>query len=122
MKRKWYLGAGVTCLLAGPLAQFAQYLVTPVDSGAGGAEQVSQAAAHLPAMWIAVLLDVPLLLIIPAVLYLGAVAGGSRSRLAGTGTALAFLSTLAAVFLVAGDVLLYEAGRRPDLAAATALV
>lgn len=122
MLLRWRTWAGVVCLVVGSMAQLAQYLVTPVAPGATAAEQVSQAAAHMSAMRVAVLLDVPLVLIIPAVLYVGMAAGARRSALAAVGTVLAFLPMLAAEFLLAGDALLVEAARQPDRAAAVALV
>jgi len=119
---KWRIAAGVACLVGGSLAQLVQCLVTPVAQGDSAADQVSQAAGHLSAMRLAVVLDVPLVLIIPAVLYVGVVAGARASRLAAVGTVLVFLPAVAAEFLLAGDALLYEAARQPDRAAATSLV
>jgi hypothetical protein len=46
---------------------------------------------------------------VPAVLIVGVVAGARRSRVAAVGAGLAFMGTLAAVFLLANDILLYEA-------------
>lgn len=57
MLLRWRTWAGVVCLVVGSVAQLAQYPVTPVAPGAA-AEQVSQAAAHMSAMRVAVLLDV----------------------------------------------------------------
>ena len=91
---RWQTAGGVVCLVAGPLGQLAQFLVSPVDEGASPSEQVSAAAAHAPAMGAATVLDVLLLLLLPAVLYAGMVAGGTRSRLAMAGTALSFASML----------------------------
>ena len=61
------------------------------------------------AMRWALLFDAPLLLLVPAVLFVGAVAGARQSRVAAVGAGLAFMGTLAAVFLLANDILLYEA-------------
>jgi hypothetical protein len=112
----------MACLLVGSVAQLLQYLVTPVSPTDSVAEQVAHAAAHPTAMRVGLALDVPLILIIPAVLYVGLVAGAGRSRLAATGTLLTFLPALASEFLLAGDTLIYEASRRPDRAAAVSLV
>lgn len=119
---RWLTAGAVTCLVAGPLGQLAQYLVTPVDEGASPSEQVSAAAAHGPAMGVAVVLDVLLLLLLPAVLYAGAVAGGTRSRLAVAGTALCFASALGAGYLLAQDVVIRAAAAQPDHAAAVGVV
>ncbi|GAA1283208.1 hypothetical protein Psi02_30770 [Planotetraspora silvatica] len=113
--------AGVACLLVGSIGQLTQYLVTPVLGGdAAAADQIREVAAHLPEMRLALWLDLPVILVIPAVLYVGAVAG--RSRLAATGTVLAFLTSLGASVLVAGDALYYEAALRADQAGVVALV
>ena len=119
---KWLTWVGVVCLLVGSLAQLAQYLVTPLRPGTSTAAQVAQVAADRSAMQLALVLDMPLLLIVPAVLFIGAVAGLRSSRLAVTGTVVAFISLLVAVLLLAHDVLLYEAGGMADPVAATALV
>ncbi len=99
-----------------------QYLVTPIEaSGASAATQLAQAVAHLPAMRLAVGLDVLLLLTVPAVLYVGAVAGARTSRLA-AGAALSFVTSLSAGYLLDVDVLVYEAASRSDQGAATLLI
>src|ERR1700683_3972256 len=70
---RWQTAGAVGCLVVGPLGQLAQYLVTPVNEGASPSEQVTAAAGHGSAMGVAVVLDVLLLLIMPAVLYAGVV-------------------------------------------------
>jgi hypothetical protein len=77
---------------------------------------VVDAASDLSAMRWALLLDAPLLLFVPAVLFVGVVAGARQSRAAAVGAGLAFMGTLAAVFLLANDILLYEAAtsNQPD--------
>ena len=55
-----------------------------------------------------------LLLVVPAVLFVGAVAGARQSRIAAVGAGLAFIGTLAAVFVLANDILLYEAAQSND--------
>jgi hypothetical protein len=101
--------AGVACLVIGPSALLAQVLVTPVSVGGDPAGQVADAASDLSAMRWVLVLDAPLLLFVPAVLIVGAVAGARRSRIAAAGAAVAFIGTLAAVFLLANDILLFEA-------------
>jgi len=111
---RWVTAGALVCLVAGPVGQLAQYLVSPVDEAASPAEQVTAAAAHAPAMGIAVGLDVLLLLLLPAVLYAGMVAGGTVSRLAVAGTALSFVSMLGAGYLLAQDVVIRAAAAQPD--------
>jgi hypothetical protein len=106
--------AGVVCLVVGPAALLAQAVLTPVSGGGDPADQVSDAASDLTAMRWAVLLDAPLLLFVPAVLYVGAVAGARWSRTAAVGAGLAFMGAVAGVFLLANDILLYEAAVSND--------
>ena len=47
---RWQTAGAVVCLVAGPLGQLAQYLVSPVKEGGSPSEQVTAAAAHAPAM------------------------------------------------------------------------
>lgn len=108
---KWFARAGAVCLVVGSLAQLAQYLVTPLKTGDDAAALVARASEHLSAMGWALALDAPLLLIIPGILFVGWLAGAGEHRLAAAGTAVAFLGLLAAVFLLASDVLVYEAAR-----------
>jgi hypothetical protein len=116
----WRRGAGVACLLLAPLGQLIQFLVSPVKQADSAAEQVAAAAAHADAMRLAVVLDLPILLILPAVLYAGLVAG--RSRLAAAGTALTFVTALGAGYLLAQDVVVQVAAGQADRAGAVALV
>jgi hypothetical protein len=104
----------VACLVIGPAALLGQALVTPVSAGGDAAAQVADAASDLSAMRWALLLDAPLLLLVPAVLFAGAVAGARRSRAAAVGAGCAFMGTLAAAFLLANDILLYEAAASND--------
>jgi hypothetical protein len=75
---------------------------------------VADAASDLSTMRWALLLDAPLLLFVPAVLFVGAVAG-ARQRTAAIGSGVAFMGTLAAVFLLANDILLDEAAKSNEL-------
>jgi hypothetical protein len=123
MLSKWNATAGAVCLVIGSLGQLAQHLVTPLPLGeATGAEQVAAAAAHPAAMGWATAFDLPLLLIIPGVLWIGWAAGGGRSALAAVGTGLAFLGMLGATYLTAGDVVVGEAAALRNPSAAGALV
>jgi hypothetical protein len=105
---------GVACLIVGPTALLAQALLTPVSAGGDAADQVADAAGDLSAMRWALLLDARLLLLAPAVLFVGAVAGTRQSRTATVGAGLAFMGTLAGIFLLANDILLYEAATSND--------
>jgi len=119
---RWQKAGAVICLVAGPVGQLAQYLVSPVKEGDSASSQVAAAAAHASAMRAGTALDVLLLLLIPAVLYAGLVAGGTRSRLALAGTAVSFISVLGAGYLLAQDVVIRAAVTQPDHAAAAGLV
>ncbi|HEY2795775.1 MAG TPA: hypothetical protein VGJ28_25660, partial [Micromonosporaceae bacterium] len=79
------------------------------------AQQVAAASAHLGAMRASMWLDVPMLLVIPAILYAGYLVRGSR--LGRIGTAFAFVSALGAGYLLAQDVVVYAAARQGDAAA-----
>ncbi len=119
---RWRVAAGVVCLLLAPVGQLIQFLVSPMRQADAAASQVAAAAAHLPAMRLALVLDVPILLLLPAVLYVGFVAGAGRSKLAAAGMALTFTTALGAGYLLAQDVVAYAAARQPDRAAAAGLV
>ena len=56
-----------------------------MSAGGNAAAQVADAASYLPAMRWALLLDAPVLLLVPAVLFVGAVAGARQSRTAAVG-------------------------------------
>jgi hypothetical protein len=114
MTRKSATSVGVACLVIGPAALLGQAIVTPVSPGGAAARQVADAASDLPAMRWALLLDAPLLLLVPAFLFAVAVAGARRSPVAAVGAGLGFIGTVAAVFLLANDILLYEAAVSDD--------
>jgi hypothetical protein len=118
---RWQVAGGVTCLILGPLAQLIQYLVSPVGEGAKAAGQIAAATAHPAAMRASLVLDVAILLVVPGVLYAGHLAGGARSRLAAAGTALVFVTSLAAGYLLAQDVVISAAAAQPDHQSAAGL-
>ena len=122
MLSRWRVAAGVACLVVAPVGQLVQFLVSPMKEADSAADQVAAAAAHLPAMRVALVLDLPILLLLPAVLYAGFVAGAGRSRLAAAGTAVTFTTALGAGYLLAQDVVVYAAARQPDRGAAAGLV
>ena len=111
---RWQMAVAVTCLVAGPLGQLVQYLVSPMKEADSPSVQVAAAVAHPQSMHAALILDVLLLLLLPA--------GAARSRLAAAGTALAFVSMLGAGYLLAQDVVVSAAAAQPDPHAAAALV
>lgn len=119
---RWRVVAGVACLMLGSIGQLAQFLVSPLRQAGTVAAQVSAAAEHLGAMRLGLVLDLLILLVVPAVLYVGFVAGAARSRLAATGAALTFVTSLGAGYLLAQDVVVYVAALQPDRGAASGLV
>jgi hypothetical protein len=119
---RWRVAAGVACLLVGPVGQLVQFLVSPMKEADSAPAQVAAAAAHLPAMRLALVLDLPILLLLPAVLFAGFVAGAGGSRLAAAGSAVTFATALGAGYLLAQDVVVYAAARQPDRGAAAGLV
>ena len=120
---RWRASAAVLCLVIGPLAMFAQYVVTPVPGGdASVAETLSAVAAHHTAMVWGLVLDVPLLLVIPALFCAGLLAGAATQRLAAIATGLVVVPSIAAVVLIGQDALLYVAAEQANRGAAVALV
>jgi hypothetical protein len=116
------VSAGVLCLVGGSACQLLQFLVSPMKEGDNAGAQVTAALAHPTAMAWAQVLDLPLLLILPAVLFAGGVAGFGRSRLATAGTVISFVSVLGAGYLLAQDVVVATAARNADHSVATSLV
>jgi hypothetical protein len=114
--------AGAGCLVLGSLAALVQWLVTPVDMTLKIPEVVDRVADHHTAMGWVLALDVPLLLVIPAVLYVGRLARAGSSTFAAVATALCFVPMLGSVLLLGLDALLFEAATQSDRAAAADLV
>ena len=119
---KHVVWSGVVCLVLGSLAVFVQWLVTPVDATLETPELVAKVADHHHAMGWALALDVPVLLVFPAVLYAGHLARAGTSLFAGIATAICFVPMLGGVLLLGVDALLYEAASQSDPAAAARLV
>lgn len=117
-----YAWSGALCLVGGALAVLVQWLLTPVDASLEASELLAQVADHHTAMGWALALDVPILLVIPAVLFAGHLAGSRTSVLAGIATAICFVPMLGSVVLLAFDALVYEAATQPDRGAAARLV
>jgi len=115
--------AGAAALVLSALGELAQYAVAPAHiSGGTAAEQVSAIAGQGGRMQLALWLDLLILALIPAVLFLGELAGARRSRLAATGTVIAFVGALGAGYLFAADVLVYQASRAQDSAGAVEML
>jgi hypothetical protein len=93
-----------------------------MKEGDDASAQVTAALAHPTAMSLAQILDLPLLLILPAVLFAGGLAGLGRTRLATVGTVVSFVSVLGAGYLLAQDVVVAAAARNADHSVATSLV
>jgi hypothetical protein len=119
---KSFTASGVVCLVGGSLAVLVQYLVTPVSGSMEIPELLDRVAEHHTAMAWALGLDFAVLLVVPAVLFVGYLAGSRTSSLAGVATALCFVPAIGAVVLVALDVLMYEASVQPDRDSAVELV
>jgi len=119
---KHFTWSGVVCLVVGSLAVLVQWLVTPVDATLTTPALIAHVAEHPTAMAWALALDVPVLLVFPAVLYVGHLARAGRSLFAGIAVAICFLPMLGGVLLLGVDALVFEAAGQPDPAAAAALV
>jgi hypothetical protein len=116
---KWRVAGGVASLVLGSVFQLVQFLVSPVKHADNAAAQVAAAAAHGSAMRWSIVLDVPILLVIPAVLYAGCLVRGSK--LASIGVALTFTTALGAGYLLAQDIVTWAAARGSDRTAAVAV-
>ncbi|MEV0272261.1 hypothetical protein AB0H43_26080 [Hamadaea sp. NPDC050747] len=115
--------AGAGALVATAFGQLAQFAVAPAHiSGGSAADQVSAIAGHGGRMQLGLWLDLLALAIIPAVLFLGELAGSRRFRLAAAGTVVAFVGVLGVGYLLANDVLLYAASQAKDQAGAVEVV
>jgi hypothetical protein len=120
---RWRVVAGIVALVGAGFGQLAQFVVAPAHlSGGAAAEQVAAAAEHEARMQVSVWLDVPILLIIPAALYLGHLARARTSRLAATGATLTFGGALGVGYLLAADLLILLAARADARDGAVALI
>ena len=119
---KLFRVAGAASLVIGSLAVLVQYLVTPLSGQMKPAEVVEKAARHHDALGWALALDVPAMLVIPAVLFAGYLAGSRTSTFAGVATALCLVPAIGGVVLFANDAVVFEAAKLSDRAAATAMV
>ncbi len=119
-----YKVAGGVSLVGGGLAIVLQYLVTPLkDGNTDAAGMLATVAAHRTAMGWAVALDFAVLLALPAMLFLGALARMGTSKLAAAGVVLLFFPLLISLPPVFGfDALAYFASSGADPAAMASLV
>lgn len=116
---KWRVAGGVASLVLGSVFQLIQFLVSPVKHADGTAAQVAAAAAHGSAMRWSIILDVPILFVIPAVLFAGYLVRGSR--IASIGVALTFTTALSAGYLLAQDIVTWAAAQQADRSTAVAV-
>jgi hypothetical protein len=112
---------GAACLLVATVGTLVQFAVTPIDEGDSATKQLAAAAAHLSRMKAAAWLDLTILFTVPAVLYIAAVAGGWRSRLAVIGGGCAVVSNLGAGYVLGVDDLAAKVATSDDHAGAAAL-
>jgi hypothetical protein len=102
--------AGAAALVISALGELIQFAIAPAHiSGGDAAAQVAAVGGQHDRMQLGIWLDVLILAIIPAFLVLGELAGARRSRLAATGTAIGFIGSLFAGYLLANDVILAAA-------------
>lgn len=120
--KKTYVMAGAVCLVVGSLVQVMQYLISPISGDMPTALLLEKATTHHDALAFSLVLDIPLLLIVPAVLFAGYLAGSRTSLFAGVATAVCLLSGISAGVLIANDVVVYEGSTLPDRVSAVALV
>jgi hypothetical protein len=114
---------GAVALVASAFGELAQYAVAPAHiSGGTAAEQVAAIAGQGPRMQLGLWLDLLILALVPAVLFLGELAGARRSPLAATGMVTAFIGALSAGYLFAADVLVYLASQAKEQAGAVELL
>lgn len=114
---------GWICLVGSSVGELAQWLVTPVPAAQGtAASQLAGVVGHSGAMRLASWLDLLILLVIPAVLVVGWLAGGRGSRLATTGAVVGFFATLSAGYLLALDPIVQAAAGVGDRAAGAAVL
>jgi len=123
LSSKWRVTAGACVLLASAIGQLAQYVVAPAHVSSGtAADQVAALAGHGSRIELSIWLDLLILLVIPAALYLGLLAGAKTSKLATVGTAVTFAGSLGAGYLLALDPLIYFASQTTDHAGAVELL
>jgi hypothetical protein len=110
--------------VVGGAAVLLQYVITPLSNGnMTGAQIVRAVTAHHQAMGVALALDTPVLLSLPAVLFIGWLARARSSILGSLATATLFLSFLVVVPQLFGlDGLIFLAGHDPDKAAMARLI
>ena len=122
MPRRYEL-VGALALFVGGAAVLLQYIVTPLSGNMTGAEIVATVTEHRTAMGWALALDFPVLLAVPAFLFIGHLAHARTSVLASIGTALLFFPFVLSLPAIFGlDGLAFLASAEPDKAAMAQLL
>jgi hypothetical protein len=113
---------GAVALVAGPLALAVPIVVTDNEQAAA-IDQLNDYAAHSGAALVSNLLMIPLMLLVPAMIYTARLARRRAPTLAFLGGALAALGWTAGLISIgAGQIVLYQGSRLPDRAGAAALI
>ncbi|WP_405059089.1 hypothetical protein OG474_41075 [Kribbella sp. NBC_01505] len=109
--------AGVITLVGGALAQLVSSIVWPVLPGQPTDATLETMRQHLPAARLGLWVDLGILLLIPAGLFVGKALGSQTRTAVAVGTGLLFLGCLLQVPPLAGDVVLVQAAEANDIAA-----
>jgi hypothetical protein len=114
MPRRYEL-VGALALFVGGAAVLLQYIVTPLSGNMTGAEIVATVTEHRTAMGWALALDFPVLLAVPAFLFIGHLGRARSSLLASVGTAFLFFPFVLSLPAIFGlDGLAFLASAEPD--------
>ncbi|WP_375386926.1 hypothetical protein [uncultured Amnibacterium sp.] len=120
MYRKLVLIVGAICLIVGPLGDLLWGVVSPVGEAASAKASVAAILADPGADRAAVWLDLAILLLIPAALFVGRVLQASVRPLVGVGSGLLFLGSLLFTYSLGNDVVLLAASQTDGAATAQA--
>lgn len=113
---------GAVALVAGPLALAVPIVVTDNEQGAA-IDQLNDYAAHSGAALLSNLLLIPLMLLVPAMIYAARVARRRSPATAFVGGGLAALGWTAGLISIgAGQIALYQGSQLPDPSGAAALI
>ena len=122
MPRRYKI-VGAISLAVGGAAVLLQYIVTPLSGDLTGKELVATVTEHHTAMGWALALDFPVLLAVPAFLFIGHLAGARSSVRASIATAFLFFPFVLSLPAAFGlDGLAFLAGAEPNQAAMVHLV
>lgn len=120
MNRTFVNIVGAVTLLVGAASEVVYDLVSPIDPGAPAAINIAAIHANPAGADTALLVDLGILLLIPAPLFAGRVLDASRRTLAGLATGMLVLSALAFTYSLGGDVVLVAAAQHNAPAVADA--